>query len=548
MKSWKIVTLTILTLLLIGFLFLRQILQFWLNENLESIINRGDNRAYSVSFRSITLDAAFKGLTLNDAKINPVNASMNNKVYGQVESIGLHGFSWFQLGFNRHISVEQIHFKKPVFNALLGDKVSSKETRLHKEVGFQQLFMDILSGADLSDLLLENGSISIRRVVKTDTILAGSIRTVNFRAQGIETDSVMLKFPIPFHLNAFSAQIRELNLPLEGSRELLIGEIRFDSRKEEFTLTNVLLHYTESVMGISNAMKQQVDIIELEADTVRVSKLDAVSGFFGEEIDIRAQNMILDGVTFRDFRNKNIPRPPDVEKPMFSGWIDQINIPLRIDTLQVKNSEVFYSELLAGKEKAGTVHFSGIYGSIYNITTIDEFQDEYGLYEADIMARVGSSGRVSVRLEVPYNEEKFLLSTTVKDLKLEDVSPEVEPMTGVKFQGEIHRLFLQMDANQLTSVNQLEMDYDQLHLEVEKETTQHHIKKDPILTIVANMAIRNKNDPSHKNYIKADYVTDRNIYRGPFNFIWLTIKDGSTYILPIKSVRKLLHRKEKSNS
>ena len=54
-----------------------------------------------------------------------------------------------------------------------------------------------------------------------------------------------------------------------------------------------------------------------------------------------------------------------------------------------------------------------------------------------------------------------------------------------------------------------------------------------------------KNDPTTKNYIIADYRSERNIYRGPFNFMWQTVKEGFIQIIPTKTTKGFLGQGDK---
>ena len=71
-----------------------------------------------------------------------------------------------------------------------------------------------------------------------------------------------------------------------------------------------------------------------------------------------------------------------------------------------------------------------------------------------------------------------------------------------------------------------------------------HDKKG-LVSLMANSAIRRHNLPDQGHYIVADYQSFRNIYRGPFNFMWESIKEGLLYIVPTGASGILLGDPEK---
>jgi hypothetical protein len=93
------------------------------------------------------------------------------------------------------------------------------------------------------------------------------------------------------------------------------------------------------------------------------------------------------------------------------------------------------------------------------------------------------------------------------------------------------------------SRNVLVMDYENLHVEV--LDAEKHKEKKGLLSSVANLAIRQKNHPDDNSYVITEYSTERNIYRGPFKLIFSSMKDGIMEIVPSKTTKRILAKKNK---
>ena len=101
-----------------------------------------------------------------------------------------------------------------------------------------------------------------------------------------------------------------------------------------------------------------------------------------------------------------------------------------------------------------------------------------------------------------------------------------------------------MNAGSTESSNILTFDYQDLTLEIMKDD-QNQEEKKGLLSLIANSAIRHNNMPDNNNYRVAEYQALRNIYRGPFNFWWETIKEGMLHIFPTGISRILMGNQEK---
>ena len=84
------------------------------------------------------------------------------------------------------------------------------------------------------------------------------------------------------------------------------------------------------------------------------------------------------------------------------------------------------------------------------------------------------------------------------------------------------------------SENQLIFNYDEL-----KITILNNKDKKSGLTWLANPMLRLVNMAGQKNYRTGKYKAERNMYRGPFNMMWNSLKEGLLLIVPSTTAQKL---------
>ncbi len=523
-----------LGIVFLALLTLSKIAELWLEANLQSMINANPDRAYDVSYESMDFHTFLKGITLDQMQIQPLNIDNGTVIRGSVSQATINGVVWLDLFFNKRLNIEEISFNAPVFEIT----VSEDTTRKTSGRGMQDLFGDVLSRGKLSQFSIYNGSVLILEG-STGGVL-GQIKKMNIFADGLQTDIVQLNHLIPFELKSLATTIDTAFFQINEYTNISIGEFDYDTKKGHLKLQNISVTFTEDWKKVSKRIGKQIDLITFALDELSINGLESSSSFYSD-LDIKAGSVNISGLDLHDHRDKNVPRPPDTEKPMFEGMIEAIPIVLKIDTINLKDVNLSYTELGEDKTQAGTANFNDINGVITGITTIQELQQEYGHFTASLNAKLNGVAAMKVKLEVPYEQEAFTVTTTVGPMDFAMLNTSSIPMADIEFEsGQMEKMEFHMTASRTSSENRMVLDYRDLKMGVIKDTKKEAGKKKELFSTIANSAVRADNLPDDKKYVIAEYTSERNIYRGPFNFIWQGVKDGMAHIIPVGSVRMVI--------
>ncbi|MCA0933308.1 hypothetical protein LCM02_12670 [Lutimonas saemankumensis] len=513
--------------------------EWWVEYRLEVLINRNPDRAYNIEYANMDLHVLFKGVTLEEMKIVPVRIDSGTVIRGSVEYAKLDGLVWIDLFAGRKLNIGQIIFQKPVFNI----KLSNDTVKKSSGKGLQELFGDILSRGKLRRFEIKNGGIVL--LEPHDKSIVGELSNLNLVANELKTDSLQWKNLIPFELGSFQASIDSLYWDINAYTKVSTGRMEYRMRDKRFRIENLNMAYTEDWKMVSKKIGKQKDLMEVMLREIAFEQLEASSSFYSE-LDILAKKIVLEDLVFKDYRDKNMVRPSDVIKPMFKGMVDAIPFELKVDSIVLKNAEVWYSELGKNKTEAGTVRFESINGFVTNLTTIDELQDSYKNFKATFDASLNGIAPVSFNLKVPYNKEAFYAEVRIGKMDLVNMNQTTRTLAGVEIvSGNSDRIYFEMNASDKTSENKMFFDYRDLKLNLLKENKEHQLKNKPLVSAIANSAIRHHNIPDEGKYLQASYYTERNPYRGPFNYMWLGVMDGMMHIVPGKSVQKVLGLEKK---
>lgn len=534
----KKIIIGILVLVLLGFgavIYMEK----WLSANLPSIVNQNENRNYDILFEKVDIRIFGGSLDFQNIMIVPLNDSLPTTVNGSVRKIRMSGVKILELVFERKINITELRLEEPAFRLIRKDS-NSKPAETSK--AFQDLFRDIVSRGMIKNFVLEDGTAEL--YIQKDTLVRfGQFTDLNILAEGLKTDSVTVMNTVPFQVDNIHTSLKNLQIQVSESQIFKMEELDFDYREREFVFRDMSLKFNEPWTDEVKKMDVQLDMIEFDLKGLKIISINTNSDPFGLWTVI-ADKIVLDSLVFHDGRDKNIPRPPDVVKVRIEELIESIPFPVELDTLQIINSDISYSEIPKGKSDPGTIQFKEFNAIILNVSSIDSVKvDEELVIEVD--TKLNGAGALKVTINVPYNSGNFNLFATLGPMDLATLNPTLEQMASVKMgSGKIRGMVLEMEADVYKSRNRFTIDYQDLEIDLSKVTEDGVEKKNVILSKFANLGIKRDNLPGDKNYLIPTYTTTRNRYRSPFNLIWLSVKDGFFEVIPSRLGKKIMDAKE----
>ncbi len=533
-------------LIVLGILFLiMKGLEWSIEWKFQDMINSNPGRAYNITYSDFDLDLFFTGITLDEVRIEPLNPGNGTIVRGQVDYATINGLVWSDLLFGKKLNLDEIAFEQPLFEVILSaDTTNTKNTtKDHQGKGLQVMFGDILSRADLNSFRIQNGSVVLRDSVSHD--VKGEVKRLNIWATEIETDSLKFNNLIPFEMGNLEVDIDSISFEINDYTHAKLGRFHYNLREKEILINDISLGYSIDWVEVSRRTGVQNDIIELNIKEIGIHQLEPSSNFY-TQLDIEAQKVSVDELNIKLQRNKNIPRPPDVAKPMFQGIINAIPMAILIDSVQISNSSVTYGELGANKSESGSLEIQEINGNITGVTNMPEQQKNLVQLDVKIKARLLGKAGINIDLSVPYDKETFSMALDVGEMDLTGLNPTLKPLGGVEMvSGQMSRIQFHMNAGPVQSHNKLVFDYSNLHVKMITDNSKHKDKKKVLLSAIANGAIRPNNLPDQKKYLVAEYQSERNAYRSPINYILQGLIHGFTRIVPGKVVQKIIIMEDK---
>lgn len=514
-------------------------LENWLSKRIPEILNAQEDRDYDLLFEEINIHLLQSKVDLHALRLVPLNDSVNTKVNGSLRDISMSGVDLVKIVFERKLEINELKIVEPSLRLIQKNKKGNAQ---ESSKAFQLLFQDLISRGEIKDIILENGTAEF--FTDLDSLVRiGQFTDLNLVIHGLETDSALIKETIPFKLESLEAKLKNIEYAVNSNQVLKVKALDYNSQNKEIVFNGIGLSYKKGMQAALGQTAYQQDMIEFGVKELKLSHIDTQSSIYGG-LSLIAGLATIDSLELTDLRDKNKPRPSEPVKPMFEGIIEKIPFPLKLDTIRIQNSLISYQEIGEGNSEPANLSFENVSAEVFNVLTTDSLQEGKTLTLTS-RAKLRGHADVEMDIQVPYGNDVFQLQATISGFNLPVINELFAKMG--KFHvdsGVLLGLKLTMDAQKYSSRNTLAFDYRELKL---KMLSDDDSKKglNSLITSAANLFTSKENIPGSRNYKTARYTTTRNVYRGPFNLIWESSKEGLIEIVPVGIARTFIGGRKK---
>lgn len=275
--------------------------------------------------------------------------------------------------------------------------------------------------------------------------------------------------------------------------------------------------------------------IETERDVVagqfyRIEIQDIAWDSLIDNNKIIASGILLDGFDISIRRDKTLPDPERINKPILLSEMFPLIPGFNITRIKTRNGNISYHEVGEKTAQEGRITINDI-----NIT----MNREKPITSAEEVLRGTARLYNQGKIQVEYNRldsGRYYLKVSLQDFPLEALNEMVEPLESTKIKsGYLSEFTFQVIADSIRAVGEALISYDDLHVEFFKRGTPE--KKSfgsELLTILVDDIILKHS----KTKAQAGFERERIIYKGPINY-WVkaAIKGAVTAVRKGKSVK-----------
>lgn len=253
----------------------------------------------------------------------------------------------------------------------------------------------------------------------------------------------------------------------------------------------------------SAVTKWQKDYLTLTGEMMQVEGLD----YKHEEADsmLRIQKLTVAGIQLSTTKDKRKPFKHGVEKPMPTQMIVNVNLPLVVDSIEVKNSSITVTQISEKTNRKGVIPITDLNALITGISNVGT---DGGTFQLKANARILNNYLRYIEYNESYGgNSKFEMKAQVSRMRLPGFSPITTPLANIAVaQGNADTLFAEWKGNQYAAYGNMNFHYKKLKVKLlSKEDPE---KKSFLLNIenwLANsLVLKKNNDKSALMYSERD--------------------------------------------
>jgi hypothetical protein len=333
--------------------------------------------------------------------------------------------------------------------------------------------------------------------------------------------------------------------------EIGIADVLIKFPRQKYTLYTSAIH-----IGLS---RQEITI-----DSIRIlpeGSASAYMKFRGEETDyikgtingIKARGInfyaypqpaleidfISSSFDLQVFRDKRYPFRKTKHTVLPSHFLQRLPLQLKIDTVAISSSSVYYDEFPEDGETSGRVYFTKLEATISDIHNIPSYQKETTMKAS---SRFMGKGTIQADFTFPYDTLKaYTAKGSLKKLPLETLNDMLTPAMHAKIEsGVMNNLLFDLRYTMKEATGSIELNYENLRIIALQNNNPD--KANIFKTFLLNTFIIKKDMDEHT---KTDQKTgtvqhERDIHRSIFNYWTKSLLSGvkSAYKADRLSVEK----------
>jgi hypothetical protein len=281
--------------------------------------------------------------------------------------------------------------------------------------------------------------------------------------------------------DSFTIKAKGLNYDLDDLHNLTIDDLSFENRRVDFKNFKIKPKYTQQ--SYIKHIKVEKDLMNLDAKLISLEGLEL--GQNEEKLQISLDKILIDSTNFNIYRDKTITDDTSY-KPLYSESLRDLEFDLLVDSILVSKLTINYQELSHRDRLPGQINFESVDAQITNLHN--------GINKENSEIAVIASGKLSKQSQIVFsmslepNQERFKVSTLIKDVEDSSVNTFFAPTMRMKLEGKINRIETTFTGTNSEANGEFRIAYKNLKLKIlNKNGGENHFA-----SLLSNVFVNNK--------------------------------------------------------
>ena len=292
---------------------------------------------------------------------------------------------------------------------------------------------------------------------------------------------------------------------VKGKSKIFSSNLRLNNQAKEWGFDSLSLENLSDRDSFFREKAWQTDLIQFSSGPGVLKGLQVINNkgdttWKAEHLSLKKFHLLVD-------RDKRYPRDEIRYRPLLVNMLKKLPFRFILDTLELKQSLVRYSEMAEKNGAEGTIYFSEMNAQAINIRNDDI--ETIDTLTIQATANLMGKGNLSFHFAQPYTNEiqAFHLRANMGAMKLKALTPLLKPLYNLEIlAGKTDSVVVDVHANQDLALGSMYLDYSKLKIKLLNDAGE----KKAMLSFLGNSILRNNNKKSSPIY--QERLADRAIF------------------------------------
>lgn len=503
-----------------------------------SIIDATDS-LYRVKFSNIQVNILSGGVIVDSIEITPDLRIYKKLIQKRVAPENLFSLSVSKLSLKqvnplkvykeRKLAIENITIQDPslsIFYTKLPNKLQKPEDHRTPYERLKSVLHELKIGSIfLNDVKFKYVDQSL---IKTKTTF---LDRMNIRINDILIDSLSQNDSVRiFNAKDIIAEISDYDFATPDSMyHMRIKHAFVSTLKKQLIVSGAGLIPRYTDMVFSRQFEKQHERYRLKFDSILVNNLD-----FNQLIDnrtVKSNKITIKNGELAVFLNREKPiKGIDKGKNFPHLALQKVPWDIIVDTTEIKNINVSYTEYNPKTDAKGTVYFNGLKGRIFNVTNDSASLSNKNIANAYLETMLMGKGKINIHIAFNLIDPKgaFSYDGSLGSMPTSAINSITIPLAMVKTSsGQVHSMDFNIKGNIDGAGGTLTLKYDDLNVILMKKDETENFKKMGLISLFANALLVDNANPKRNKPLKVAHPYYARPADGSFfNLMWKTVFQG----------------------
>lgn len=514
--------LTILVIILLLLAGIQVFLSYYLDDLVENrlihTVSEQTLNQYELDIGELTLSVWNRQMELNNIKLYPtVSSSTAPKV--DLDQFSISGIQFLPYLFSGSIQVGDVQLIKPVIT-MVEDSPDSLTFLSRSDSSTSQEKPPTI---EIDQFILDGGSF-IYHTADQDSIRA-ELLDFDLSISGIRIDSTSRTKPHFIDFESITTSTGNFQYAFKSGLYVIEShQTRYSTAENIATLDSLKLIPQYPKYEFAQQVGHQQDRISLSVAQLQLQDPDIEKLKAGQVV---ARKFVIDQADLDVFHSKMVPDGPETIKTFPHMAFKDLNVPTRIDTITIKETEISYSEHRYDVSRAGTVTFANVNGQFSGVTNDSLTISQGHTIILDVTSDVMGVAELDAHFEFPMHlDGSHMARGTLQSIQAENLNPILEPVGLVRAsRGTLHSLQFLMDLDDDRATGWVQLVYSNLRIQVLNSDNVGDGGRNRLKTFLANI-LKIKSNNNKEPFRRGDVNFERDKQKSIFSYWWKSLSTG----------------------